>query len=167
MGSTFLGDAQRLPGATSLQRMKEHTTNAGSASSRSPTGISGSRCDGLQILAGASEEFQMTYPAAYLLDELAEFDEQIGNLWRSLTPARKRKPFWSIHFKAEVSKEVAELALIAPSLIAEMTPLVLCWNAHIPVWQMSVIMAAAWAVVWWGTHIVASPLRISRITAAV
>jgi len=93
----------------------------------------------------------MTYPAAYLLDESAQFGEQIGHFRRSWMPARNRKPSLSISFKAEASKEAAELALIAPSLIAEMTPLVLFWNDHLPVWEMSGIMAASFAFMWWMT----------------
>jgi hypothetical protein len=107
----------------------------------------------------------MTYPAAYLLDEPADFAEQIGNLWRGWTPARKRKPFWSISFKAEVLNEAAELALLAPSLIAEVAPLALFWHSHLPVWQMSLMMFGAWAVVWWGTQIVVRLLQVSRIIA--
>ena len=66
----------------------------------------------------------MTYPAAYLLDGPADIWGQMGNLWRGWTPA-KRKPFWSINFKEEVLNEVAELVLLAPSLIAEVAPLAL------------------------------------------
>jgi hypothetical protein len=93
----------------------------------------------------------MTYPTAYLSDEFAPFLEQIGNFWRNWTPTRRRKPWWSVTFKAEVSDQVAQLALLAPSLIAEVAPLILFWHSHLPVWQMSGIMAAFFAFTWWLT----------------
>jgi hypothetical protein len=101
----------------------------------------------------------MAYPTAYLSDELAPFSEQIGNIWRSLTPARRRKPWWSVSFKAEVSGEVAQLALLAPSLIAEVAPLVLFWHSHLAVWQMSGIMAASFAFTWWLTWAVVAAIK--------
>jgi hypothetical protein len=93
----------------------------------------------------------MAYPTAYLSDELAPVSEQIGNVWLRLTQALRRKPLWSVRFKTEVSDEAAQLALLAPSLIAEVAPLVLFWRSHLPVWQMSAIMAASFAFTWWLT----------------
>jgi hypothetical protein len=40
---------------------------------------------------------------------------------------------------------VSGLALLVPSLIAEVAPLVLFWHSHLPVWQMSGVIAATWA----------------------
>jgi hypothetical protein len=104
----------------------------------------------------------MTYPAAYLSGEPAPFEEQIGNLWRSWTPARRRKPFLSVGFKTEVTDEAAQLALLAPSLIAEVAPLVLFWHSHLPVWQMSGIMAASFAFTWWMTWTVVAIMQGGR-----
>jgi hypothetical protein len=104
----------------------------------------------------------MAYPAAYLSDEPAAFGEQIGNLWRSWQVERRRKPFCSISFKAEVTDEVAQLALFAPSLIAEVAPLVLFSHSHLPVWQMSGIMAASFAFTWWLTWTVVAIMQGGR-----
>jgi hypothetical protein len=49
-------------------------------------------------------------------------------------------------------------ALTLPSLVAEVTPLVLFWNGHLPVWQMSSMMFGAWALIWWLTWSLAVPL---------
>jgi hypothetical protein len=51
-----------------------------------------------------------------------------------------------------------DAAFMLPSLIAEIAPLVLFWNAHLPVWQMSAMMGAAWATTWWLSCIIAGPL---------
>ena len=48
-------------------------------------------------------------------------------------------------------------AFIAPSLVAEIAPLIYFWDAHLPVWQISVMMASSWAVGWWATWIIAIP----------
>jgi hypothetical protein len=101
----------------------------------------------------------MTYPAAYFSDEPAAFSGQIWSLWHGLRPLRGRKPLWSVRFKAEVSDEVAQLALLGPSLIAEVAPLVLFWHSHLPVWQMSGIMAASFALTWWLTWTVAALMQ--------
>jgi hypothetical protein len=104
----------------------------------------------------------MTYPAAYRSDEPTPFEEQIGNPWRSWTPARRRKPFLSVSFKMEVTDEAAQLALLAPSLIAEVAPLVLFWHSHLPVWQMSGLMAASFAFTWWMTWTVVAIMQGGR-----
>jgi hypothetical protein len=104
----------------------------------------------------------MTYPTAYLPDELAPFSEQISNMWRSWTSVRRRKAWWSVSFKAELSDEVAQMALLAPSLIAEVAPLVLFWHSHLPVWEMSGIMAAAFAFTWWLTWAVVAIMQGGR-----
>jgi hypothetical protein len=49
-------------------------------------------------------------------------------------------------------------AFMAPSLAAEIAPLVLFWNDHLPIWQMPVMMIGAWAMAWWVTWIIAVPL---------
>jgi hypothetical protein len=102
----------------------------------------------------------MTYPTAYLSDELAPLSERIGNIWR--TSVRRRKASWSVSFKAEVSDEIAQLALLAPSLIAEIAPLVLFWHSHLPVWQMSGIMTASFAFTWWLTWTVVAIMQGGR-----
>jgi hypothetical protein len=52
---------------------------------------------------------------------------------------------------------------IAPSLVAEIAPLIYFWDAHLPVWQISVMMAVSWVVGWWATCIIALPrLSTSR-----
>ena len=53
-------------------------------------------------------------------------------------------------------------AFIAPSLFAEIAPLVLLWNAHLPIWQVPVMMAAAWAASWWVTCVIAMPVLRGR-----
>jgi hypothetical protein len=69
---------------------------------------------------------------------------------------KRRKPTsFCPQFATRLVREALSLVVLLPSLIAEMTPLVLYWNAHIPVWQMSLMMFGAWAVVWWGTRIIA------------
>jgi hypothetical protein len=45
--------------------------------------------------------------------------------------------------------ELLGAAFVLPSLIAEVMPLVLFWNDHLPVWQMSAMMFGAWASAWW------------------
>jgi hypothetical protein len=54
-------------------------------------------------------------------------------------------------------------AFIAPSLVAEIAPLIYFWDAHLPVWQISVVMAASWAVGWWATWIIAMPWLSTRL----
>jgi hypothetical protein len=44
--------------------------------------------------------------------------------------------------------EFLRAALTLPSLVAEVTPLALFWNCHLPVWKMSSMMFGAWALVW-------------------
>jgi hypothetical protein len=77
---------------------------------------------------------------------------------------RRKSTSLGPQFATRLVREALSFAVLLPSHIAEMTPLVLYWNDHIPVWQMSLMMFGAWAVVWWGTQIVVSLLRISRIT---
>jgi hypothetical protein len=58
-----------------------------------------------------------------------------------------------------VLNEVAELALLAPSLIAEIAPLALFWHSHLPVWEMSGLMAASFAFMWWMTWMLIVAVR--------
>jgi hypothetical protein len=102
----------------------------------------------------------MTYPAASVLDAPMAFQEQIGNLWRDLRPRNRatRFRFRPVGYKAELVEEFAGLAFLAPSLIAEVTPLAMFWHSHFSVWHMSAMMFGAWAVVWLLTWIIATPL---------
>jgi len=54
------------------------------------------------------------------------------------------------------------VAFIAPGLFAEVAPLILFWNVHLPISQMSVMMVGAWGVAWWLTWIIALPLSTRR-----
>jgi hypothetical protein len=101
----------------------------------------------------------MKYSAAYLSGEPAPLGEQIANIWREWTPAHKRKPFWPPAIKAEVKNEVAGLALLAPSLIAEVAPITLFWHSHLPVWEMLGLMAGSFAFTWWMTWMLVGAIR--------
>jgi hypothetical protein len=111
-----------------------------------------------KIWAGTLEEFHMMCSAANLLDEPAAFGEQIGTLWRRWRVELGRKLFCCISVKADVLDQVGQLALLAPSLIAEIAPLVLFWKSHLPVWLMSGFMAASFAIMWWLTWTVVAVL---------
>jgi hypothetical protein len=74
--------------------------------------------------------------------------------WWDTRPRRRRGASWC--------DRARYAAFITPSLLAEIAPLFLFWNDHLPVWQMSVMMAAAWAVGWWATWIIAMPLSPPR-----
>jgi hypothetical protein len=74
--------------------------------------------------------------------------------WWETGPRRRRGTGWR--------DRAIFAAFMAPSLIAEVAPLVLFWNDHLPIWEMSVMMAAAWAVGWWATWIIAMPLGTRR-----
>jgi hypothetical protein len=74
--------------------------------------------------------------------------------WWDTRPRRRSKASWR--------DRALFAAFIAPSLIAEIAPLVLFWNDHLPIWQMSMMMAAAWAVGWWVTWIIAMSLWTRR-----
>jgi hypothetical protein len=74
-------------------------------------------------------------------------DEYLGDTgW---LPAIEGRRNWRAKFLAEL----LGAAFTLPSLVAEVTPLVLFWNDHLPVWQMSSMMFGAWALVWWLTWI--------------
>jgi hypothetical protein len=79
-------------------------------------------------------------------------DEYLGGT--SWFPAIEGRRGWRAEFLAEFLRA----ALTLPSLVAEVTPLVLFWNRHLPVWQMSSMMFGAWALVWWLTWILTVPL---------
>jgi hypothetical protein len=102
----------------------------------------------------------MANPAASILDGPMAFQEQIGSLWRDLRPRNKAAlfRFRPVGYKAELVNELAGLALLAPSLIAEVTPLAMFWHSHFSVWQLSEMMLGAWAVVWWATWLITLPL---------
>ena len=63
------------------------------------------------------------------------------------------------NWRAEFLAEFLGAALMLPSLVAEVTPLMLFWKGHLPVWQMSSMMFGVWALVWWLTWVLAVPLR--------
>jgi hypothetical protein len=79
----------------------------------------------------------------------------------------KRRKSTSSRFATRWLREALSFAVLLPSLIAETTPLLLYWNAHLPVWQMSLMMFGAWTAAWWGTQILANLLRRRGITAAL
>jgi hypothetical protein len=72
------------------------------------------------------------------------------------------KPGGGSYITSEVSDEGAQLALLAPSLVAEVVPLVLFWHSHLPVWQMSGIMAVSFAFTWWLTWTVVAIMQSGR-----
>jgi hypothetical protein len=79
-------------------------------------------------------------------------DEYLGGTgWFPAIEGRRK-------WRAEFLAEFLGAALTLPSLVAEVTPLVLFWNGHLPVWQMSSMMFGAWALVWWLTWIFTVPL---------
>jgi hypothetical protein len=114
------------------------------------------------VWAGVPEEFQMTYPAACLSDDPVTIQEQMADMWRSWRAPRKPRPFWSISIKSQLTNEASELALLSPSLIAEAAPLGVFWHSHLPVWQMSGILAAFFAFTWWLTWTIVSVIRNGR-----
>jgi hypothetical protein len=105
---------------------------------------------------GHSLEFQMTYPAAYFSDERVTIEEQIENFWGRWHPSSKLRRFTHTDEKRRLSKsDLAIMAILIPSLVAEVAPLFFLWDSHLPVWQMSGLMALSWAFTWWLTGIVA------------
>jgi hypothetical protein len=93
----------------------------------------------------------MTLMTGYFIAEDVSSNEYLKSRWRSRVQIRRQ---------ARLTRRDRALfaAFMAPSLVAEVAPLVLFWNDHIPIWQMPVMMAAAWAVGWWVTWIIAMPL---------
>lgn len=51
------------------------------------------------------------------------------------------------------------LMLFTPSFLAEAAPLFLLRHAHIPVWEMSALMAGAWAGTSWLTWIISNAIE--------
>jgi hypothetical protein len=98
------------------------------------------------------KELQMTYSAAYFADEPATIRQQIAGLSWNWILSR----LLQVRVNRQVVSEAFELAILAPSLIAEAAPLWLFWHSHLLVWQMSAIMAASWVFTWWLTWTVLS-----------
>ena len=58
-------------------------------------------------------------------------------------------------WSATVSRRQAVIiGILFLSLVGEVLPLVLFWDSHLPVWQMSLMMFAAWVAAWWTLWIV-------------
>jgi hypothetical protein len=104
------------------------------------------------------KELQMTYSAAYFADEPATIRQQIGGLSRNWLVSRRLQ----VCVNRQVVNEAFELAILAPSLIAETAPLWLFWHSHLLVWQMLAIMAASWVFTWWLTWAVISVAKSHR-----
>ena len=100
----------------------------------------------------------MTYSAAYFADEPATIRQQIGGLSWNWIMSR----LLQVRVNRQVVSEAFELAILAPSLIAEAAPLWLFWHSHLLVWQMLALMAASWVFTWWLTWIVISIARSRR-----
>jgi hypothetical protein len=100
----------------------------------------------------------MTYLALVSNAPIA-FRYQSENVWRDDQSGSKPAPFnFRPEYKAKLTKEFAGYVTLVPSLIAEVVPLVLFWHSHRPVWQISIMMAAAWAIGWWLARIIATLL---------
>jgi hypothetical protein len=100
----------------------------------------------------------MTYSAAYFADEPATIRQQIGGLSWNWIMSR----LLQVRVNRQVVSEAFELAILAPSPIAEAAPLWLFWHSHLLVWQMSAIMAASWVFTWWLTWTVLSVVKSRR-----
>ena len=77
----------------------------------------------------------MTYSAAYFADKPATIRQQIGGLSWNWIMSR----LLQVRVNRQVVSEAFEVAILAPSLIAEAAPLWLFWHSHLLVWQMSAI----------------------------
>jgi hypothetical protein len=98
----------------------------------------------------------MTYPAAYFSDEPVAIKEQIENCWRRWQPSSKLWRFTHIGEKRRLCQtDLTTMAILIPSLVAEVAPLFCLWDSHLPVWQISGLMALSWAFTWWLTGIAA------------
>lgn len=71
--------------------------------------------------------------------------------WMISMPGRLRGFLAASERRQAVNKASVELALLTPSVAAEVAPLFLLWHFHLPVRQMSAIMVASWAFTWWLT----------------
>jgi hypothetical protein len=99
-------------------------------------------------------EFQMTYLAAYFSDEPVAIREQMENFWRRWQPSSRPWRFTHADEKHHLCQtDLTTKAILIPSLAAEVAPLFLLWDSHLPVWQMSGLMALSWAFTWWLTGI--------------
>jgi hypothetical protein len=78
-------------------------------------------------------------------------DKMLNSHWNK----RRKSTTFRPQFATTWIVNAVSFALLLASLVAEITPLVLYWKDHIPVWHMSLMMFSAWAVVWWGTRIIA------------
>jgi hypothetical protein len=116
----------------------------------------------LDIEAVQFQEFQMTYPVAFLSDEPTTIREQMGNIWRGWRASSSSRRWQTRGDSWQAGKQdVVALALMAPSLVAEIAPLILLWDSHLPVWQMSVVMAGSWAFTWRLTEAIAHALCLA------
>lgn len=88
----------------------------------------------------------MTLTTSYFSAPDVPPNEYIKKRWRSRFQIRRQ---------VTTRDRMIFAAFMAPSIVAEVTPLVLFWDAHLPIWQMSVMMAVAWACGWWATWIIA------------
>jgi hypothetical protein len=100
----------------------------------------------------------MTYSAAYFADKPATIRQQIGGLSWNWIMSR----LLQVRVNRQVVSEAFELAILAPSLLAEAAPLWLFWHSHLLVWQMSAIMAASWVFTWWLTWTALSVVKSRR-----
>jgi hypothetical protein len=88
----------------------------------------------------------MTYPAAYFSDEPVAILEQMKNLWRRWQPSSKLWRFTHTDEKRRRCRtDLTTMAVLIPSLVAEVAPLFFLRDSHLPVWQMSGLMALSWA----------------------
>jgi hypothetical protein len=92
----------------------------------------------------------MTCSAAYVSGK--SIGEQIANSMPRWHARRRIGGFPSDGEIRQPAKQArVTLAVLAPSLAAEIAPLLMLWRSHLPVWQMSAIMAASWVFAWWLT----------------
>jgi hypothetical protein len=51
-------------------------------------------------------------------------------------------------------RQAVIIGILFLSLVGEVLPLVLFWDSHLPVWQMSLMMFGAWVAAWWTLWVV-------------
>lgn len=76
----------------------------------------------------------------------------------------KRRKSISSRIATRWLREALSIGILLLSLVSEVMPLVLFWNNHLPVWQMSLIMFGAWVAAWWMMWIIAMALLSTRST---
>jgi hypothetical protein len=96
-------------------------------------------------MTGEPGNLMTSKACCFTADTVSPSKRTNGARWRWFQPNRRGKA--SINGR----DRLLWAALLLPSLLAEIAPLIVFWNDHLPIWEMPVMMAAIWAATWWVT----------------